>query len=906
MSANSVSELANPVTHRISQAAIEGVPVVFPSELAADYWRRYLLLTGVLTAVREDQFLSWDRFKEQAFELRTERLPVNTVWRELFVRQILRENAESTFLRWIVRPEHAGNAGGFARLIGRTLPALRAFEAVDPHESAASWLTGLKTDLSHISHRYTHFLDEYGLYEPRWLATAPAFTGGDYLLVMPELAEDWPEFAGALAACPVVPVPAASPPPMDWFRNSRLELREVMLGIGALLDAGTPADQIVLTVCELDELRPRIEEMARRLSVPVSFAAGVPLTRSAAGRLLRAMQEVVQSGFSAEALKSLLLAPAVPWRAYGANAEAVLNGIRVGAIGGSERCDERWRRIPPGPSRDLIDLLRRALPGIVNAPNARELRLRYLRFASEVFDSDSWNPDDERVLQRAVEELRTLARLEQEHGITVPDPFRFWLERLETTSYVPAGRERGVTVAPYRVGAAMYPAHHFVMNAHNGGVSVRVDPFPFLSEAQREQIGDQLGGRELSELFVRAYAVSGAAVHISGSRETFGGPVLPPGPFVIHDAIQSAEPHHHDLWEQELNWDAAAEKLPAYALQRDGAAAYAEAEGRTGPDYTVHEIDDSQLRDLLLDAQRPEGQAQMLLFSSRSLETYFSCPFGYLLERPLKLSEFDFSIDPDSPRETGTLYHDTLERFFAELGEQGRRFEAERLAEYQQRVHDLLQERLAQMHGMIPAEAHAARVELYRRVLDRVLQLDTRVMNGHLPQYVEAWERTTIEAEQVVLVGRIDRVSRAENGTLTLVDYKKGKAPARRAVNAGSETPTGVAQLPYDQRIEEALALESVQVALYLMLLQAHGERVTTAAFVSLEKQGLIPVICDPDDPVEGKPMMSRERMTEVQQLLRDRIRLMAASLRAGDYRCGERCHSCPFRGVCRAGFVVR
>lgn len=904
MSAKPVSGLANQVQSSIVQALTHGSAVVFPSELAAQFWRRRLLATGVLRVVREDRILSWDRFKEQAFDLRTDQAPVNSVWRELFVRQVLEKNADQPFLTAIVPPAYADNAAAFRQLIGRTLPALRAFVALEEASGDGGWLRALAGDLNSIYERYRAFLTDHGLYEPRWLAAAPAFLGGSYLLVFPELAEDWPQFADALARCDTVPVPDPAPDTLVWYENSRHELRSVFSQIGLLLDAGVAAADVVLTVCDLDEMRPRVAEQARLLGIPVSFAAGIPLSQSLAGRLLRAMQEAARSGFAVDALKPLLLTPAVPWKHYPTNAAAILAGVAAGAVGGTGRRDAGWRRLQPGPERDFTDRLLTVVPSLVQAPSASELRVRYLRFATEFFDADRWNPEDERALQRAVEELRGLAELEQHYSITVPDPFRFWLEQLEQTMYVPTRREAGVTVAPYRVSAGMNPAYHFVINAHQSATTVRVDPFPFLSDAQREQLGERTGARDLTDLFLAGYACSGDSVRFSGSAESFSGPALQPGLFVVSGAAAPPPELAPDSWYHERS----AQWVPAgtvYPLQRAGARAYSLTEGRSGADFTRSTIESEELQASLLSRQSPMRSPGFLLFSAGDLERFFACPFGYLLSRPLALRDLDFSVDTDSPRELGTLYHDTLEAFFKELSASGAPFQESRLDEYAARLRALLAEK-SQRAKMIPPEAHEARLPFYERVVDRVLEIDAHLIDGHVPQYVEAWERVTLPELQTVLVGRIDRVTRSPEGTLTLVDYKKGGTPSARELNAGSRSVTGVRDLPEDARAGEAARLQSVQIPLYVLLLSSHGERVETAALVSLEKDGLVAVMASPDGPVAKKAVMDHQRMEEIQLLLRDRIRQTGASIRDGDYRCADECTACPFRGVCRAAFVVR
>ena len=898
--------LSEPFAQSIFSSSGTRTTIVLPSEIAAEFWRRELIRSGSVRAVREDRIVSWDRFKEHAFDLRTDRRPANRIIRGIFAEQILAENTDGPFLSRIV-PRAAAAAEGFRAHLTRMLPALPRARALETSATRHPGLASLIADLSRIEQRYARFLEAFGLFEPGWLERSPAYRGGDHLLVMPELAEDYPEFARALADVPVMSVPRGDLPELRFYPDSRTELDAALGEIAALLDGGTPPEAIVLTVGDLDRLSDRVRQAAEVVDVPLSFRHGIPLSRSAAGRFFAAFTDVVRSGFSLDAVRRLLLNRAVPWTDYATNAKLVLAGARAGCLGGQAHPDPRWRRVGGSAERGLIDLLMRELPALTSARSAAALRSGLYRLLSRLIDRDRWDPEDERLVERCLEELRTLADLEAT-GLTVNAPYRFWMGLLAERLYVPRTNDRGVAVLPYRVGAALYPDHHVLLNMSSVTTRVSICGYPFLNEAEREEIGDSVADRTMSGLFAHAYAVSGRTVTASCSRTGWDGPALPPGDFVaagrVVDAAGTFSPFR--AWADEEQFGAPPDRI--YRLQRSGSREYASAlRAPSAIDLTEHPIEAPDLVAGTLRAQRHRLRTELISLSAADIDRFRACPFSYLLERPLGIREPDLDVDPDSARDIGSLYHAALEELFRGLHDSGERFDPEHTDDYHDRLLAIVREKSARGPGMVPAFVYTAMESLAERVFARLLEHDARLIADHRIEIVEEWGRRLDLEAGVYLVGRIDRVTRGADGTLTLVDYKKRSVPSGKGQSGDRKEATGVALLPEAGRAEERDRIASVQIPFYMGLLESRGERVSTAAYYSLEEGKAQLVIADGQDGT--KPVMSRERMEEVMVLVDDMVRETARRLVRGDYRCaagGAPCGGCAFRGVCRSRFVVR
>ncbi len=917
-----MGDISKSLTRQIIDAVDARRSVVFPSEVAAAFWRREAVRTGTRRAVREDLVLSWDRFKETAFDLRTDLLPANQTIRAVFVARLIAENARSPFLRWLIPEAFADRATGFGPSIARALPSVRA--ATGLPASASARVAGLVADAREIDRRYQGFLDKHGLYEPRWLATSPAYRGGDHLLVFPELAEDFPDFEPAVAHLPRVAVPAERLPAVGRHADARAEVDSLLDRIARLLDDGVPADRIVVTVCDLDALRLRLSHAAELAAVPLSFRQGLSLDASAPGRLFTAMGDLVADGFGVESLKPLVLNRAVPWNDYTVNGELVLAGVAAGCIGGRSRPDPRWRaidekRYPRAPA--MIRAMESDITAIVSAKTATDLRSRLNGFLSRAIDRDGWHPDDQAIVERSLEELRSIADTESRLGVTVPDPFQLWLSRLREQRYAPRRAASGVAVLDYRVGAGVCPDYHFVINAHHAAMSVRIPRFPFLGDVDRDALGPAGEDRDLSREFAAAYAASGASVCFSFSSVGHDGPSLPPGLFISDRLIDDAPapPRSPYRVEEGLTGLApgvdlsavAGEMTAALPLQADGVREYTATIGPAGLNAMTDPIGDDALVSALVARQADTGDAVTLRVSASDLESFRGCPFSYLLQRPLGVGELDLTIDPDSARDIGSFYHRLLERFFEELHDEGSRFDPSRTDDYVERLELIAAEPATRPSGMVPGFVYDAMARRASRVASALLTIDSALIPGHSPEYVESWRSSHDDALDVKLIGRFDRITRSPDGSLTLVDYKKRTVPTGTSQSGGSKDPVGILDRALPDRLEAAAAITSMQIPFYVRLIEASGEHVGAAYYYSLEEGSALPVYAEASagDDAPGsikRVVMSRERMEEVIGLMNDALAQMVYRIRSGDYRCGKECDGCRYRAICRTGFVVQ
>ena len=902
MSEPFVPLLREAYSRELTHALERGQTLVFASQIAADFWRRHLVTAGAAVALREDRFVSWDRFKENAFDLRTDALPANESIRTLFSANLLRENASAPFLDALVPRAYASQSEPFVARISRILRSVPRAADLASFRASHAWLDRILSDLRQIDERYRAFLNDHDLYEPAWLARAPAFLGGDWFLAFPELATDYDEFAAAIASVPRLTVPDEPLPVLEIHRDTQLELESVFARIAALLDEGNPPEEIVLTVGDLPRLRPRLVELSSLSAVPLSFRQGTTLAESSIGRFIRALIEADATGYSMDTMKRLVLSRAVPWAHPDDHPRAVERAVRFGLLGGERDTRDGWARI--AAEMPSVLAMNRACQSVALASSARDLRTSVLAFLGSALDQDGWDPENERVLQRCMQELRDLADLESRLGTNVPNPAQFWLSRLDATMYVPKGGERGVPVLPYRVGAGIPPAYHFVVNAHAGSIAVRETRYPFLSNSEREQLGDSIADRDMTELFVRAYAVSGEQVVVSSASRSWDGPQLPPSPFVAAGATAPAEHSGTPLerWRTEEEQEFAVSGT-IYGLQSRGATEYVRMSGRKGPDLTVSPIERDGLADAAAAALVYEAQPDLIRLSSSALHQFIACRFGFLLSNVLGVEELELEINPDDPRRLGTLYHDLLNTFYQGLREDDSTVDPSRASEYESAFSSLLHQAQSRRHGMVPRLGIAALEERMLRAFRTVIDHDADLIAGHHIRSSEKRDEVEADLLGAALVGRLDRVSVDPKGQLTVVDYKRNELPKKVAQKGGSADAIGLRDMEESARVADRDAISSYQIPFYVLLLELSGYGVGSAAYYSLEGGNADIVF---DDAGESRTIMSRARMDEVIDHLRSRIAGLVSDVRSGTYSCQDNCDGCAFRGICRNRFVVQ
>jgi ATP-dependent helicase/nuclease subunit B len=152
-------------------------------------------------------------------------------------------------------------------------------------------------------------------------------------------------------------------------------------------------------------------------------------------------------------------------------------------------------------------------------------------------------------------------------------------------------------------------------------------------------------------------------------------------------------------------------------------------------------------------------------------------PFAFYARKMLRLSALDV-IDADpSPAWRGTAVHDVLEAWMKEDD-----CDPEKL---RPRAEALLAESSA--HPLMRALWQPRLLEAIDWIAEKVAE---NKQAGRLPLKAEAWGE--IEIAGVTLQGMADRIDRAADGSLVILDYKTGTPPGPKAVAEGYSMQLGL------------------------------------------------------------------------------------------------------------------
>lgn len=924
-----------PIGDHIARAlADRAVRFVFPSAVPALFWAQDAAERSG-EPVDVSRFVAWDDFKAATLSAdRGDAAAAGGAARTLFAASLLEENAAAAaagapLLLELISPAHARTYGPFIPGLARMLPAL------DGVVRRSSEQAGLRepyfSDLAAIRERYGIFLERYRLYEPSWNRTPFRPSADRWVLLFPELAEDWQDYAAELEGRPevrIIPLDRIAPPPfpagtdpekvaavlgkaagrLTRFADAREEVRRLALTVRALLDeGGLGTEDIVLSVPDLEEYAERLAREFSLLDIPISLRRGRSLAEYPGGRLFAALAACRSERWSFRSLKELLLDGAYPWKERERITALMDFGLRYRCVSGYrdggrevDVWEETFKRQGYGELSAFYGKLKRGILSVLSARSFADTRRKLLEFTTDFLVREEFAPEVDAIYSRSLKVLALLSETEERlAGLKVPSPYDLFLAALREERYVFREDAPGIAVYQYRVAAGIGPAVHLLPGMTQEAATVRSDGAPFLREDRKGRLG--LEEKDLSEPFIRAYALSGAVVGFSAPDRTFSahsvphrtlsGPPFPP-PLQADELPQAADPLEHERRAPRIEGLRGTE--PA-STQRRGrkAAEIIRAADRTA-DLRTNPLEDAEAaRRLRTRLAERDGDRKL---SPTDLNDFLACPFSWLLRRGLGIQDKQTEIETVDQRDLGTLYHRILERLFRRIAAEETRFRADRLGRYLEFLEEELDAALAEgaaregafqesVYGMLRTRLSAS--------LEAYLEKDAPLLDGCAILGAEHPLRRDYPEIGTALSGIADLVLRSNDGTLALVDFKTGLMPA-------------AADLVGD----EGEAPANLQMAAYIRMLEGEGsERVEQARFYSLDNRDYRRVVAA-EGPKRSNSLLPlpRQEYQGAVDAVDAVLRSCASHLESGFYPvpppAGRQvCASCAVTSVCRIVF---
>jgi RecB family exonuclease len=635
---------------------------------------------------------------------------------------------------------------------------------------------------------------------------------------------------------PPQPLPEASDLTLLRSAGARAEAEAIAAEVSRLVHAGAAPDQIAVALRDPGRRGPEVEAALEANGIAAALEAEVPVASTSVGGALVALLETAFGTGRAADLLRYLRGPS----GYSpARVDWLERAIRRERIGDAETALARWRGEEGEDPRDL----RRLREAAAESPAALCAAVAGLAgtMASRPFrtgeDGPRLGPGDGLELRAAgaiAAALSDLAAL----GPLAPAPerlaetvgaldFRVWSGPVE-------GRVR--IASPYRLRAARFD--HVLVGSLQDGEFPRRDRGgdPFLSEAQREQLGlDPRRDTEAEERYLFGVCLAlprrrlflsyrdsdenGAAESRSPLLEEVRTLIAPPAADDGADPVEAAITRVRGLADvvaplaEAPSEDELARALAAHGPGADpktllssvgvdkGLVASLEARLQRARRAAVAARAPGPLTNPAVLASLAAGEA----YGGTTLEQFDECSYRWFAGHELDPQPLDPVPDP---LVQGGLFHAVVEHLYRERPGGDALPRPASLPLWNERARALLVEQLAEREiGGHPAErAMARRVE---RLLERFLGEEAaRDTGGFEPWLLEARFGIGEEAERPALDlggwglhGAIDRIDRAPDGRAFVHDYKL----------AASVTPLA--------KFEERAKL---QLPLYLLAAQIH------------------------------------------------------------------------------------
>ena len=639
---------------------------------------------------------------------------------------------------------------------------------------------------------------------------------------------------------PPEPLPERSDLTLLRSAGTRAEAEAIAAEVSRLVHAGTPPDEIAVALRDPGRRGPEVEAGLEANGIAAALEAEVPVaTTSVGGGIIALLETAFGSGRAADLLRYLR----GPSGFSPGRVDWLERAIRRDRIEDAETALARWRGEEGENPRDLTRLreataespaaLAAAVGGLAATMASRPFRTGE--------DGPRLGPGDGLELRAAgaiAAALTDLAAL----GPLAPAPerlaetvraleFRVWSGPVE-------GRVR--IASPYRLRAARFD--HVLVGSLQDGEFPRRDRGgdPFLSEAQREQLGlDPRRDTEAEERYLFGVCLAlprrglflsyrdsdenGAAESRSPLLEEVRATIAPPPPADgTADPVETAITRERGLADviaplaEAPSADELARALAAHGPSADPAAllaavgigagdpAAAEVRGASSESGRAASANHAALVASLIDRLRRARRAEhasrapgpltnpavlallaaVEAYGGTTLEGFDECSYRWFAGHELDPQPLDPVPDP---LVQGGLIHAVLERLYRERPGGDPLPRPASLAAWTERGRALLTEQLAEAEvGGHPAErAIARRVE---RLLERFLGEEAARDNGGFEPWLlearfgigEEAERPALDLGGWGLHGAIDRIDRDPEGRALVLDYKLASSVTAR------------------------------------------------------------------------------------------------------------------------------
>lgn len=926
---------------------------VFPSRIASRLWfQKSLSITGLGT-VPSENYMSWDGFKESCLVSKATSLsPVSNTVRRIFAQYISRLNSEKAkdgklLFKSLIPEDYAETGAVFSEWIAGILPQLDHFEKRYADKGSDVSNDDEMRDYLFLKNEYADFLKRNSLFEPSWISSEFYSYQKKYIIIYPELMEDFGEHAELLKQQEEISyIPCSKfnqkKNLIDVYKNSRSELKNTALQIEKLLSEGVRADEIAVSVPDIENYAAYIKREFYLRGIPAEFRSGFKLGLEQAGKLFSLIYDCVKNNFAFEFIKPIVLNKHIPWKDR-EGAEALID------YGVKNNCAVSWKENKEDTvykniwiesfkinyERDEIEVEQKkkardwfysfyyAVNRICESKTFADLQKNYFLFRKDLIDENLFSEKDNAILGRCISCLQELLYLEDKFEAYMPvDRFKFFISELDKAIYVPQNTGLAVSIFPYRVAAATPFNYHFILNCSQDHTNIIYNKLSFLRKDKRDALG--VFETDASSYFFEAYTESPNTV-FSFSPHNFNSYLIINNLFEISEdeEIKNAERVNKKI-EELKSYDSflldypeekeeASEKTSAiYKVQKNAASTFSTLKRKKDFSYLQNSYDgiSEELNSYMEENLFKEGALKL---SQTDLKIFTECPVLWFLEKVLSVFSENYDAGIFDARNIGNLSHNVLEVLYKEIGSTDKYFNSKNLDTYIERaslIFDDLAEKSMDFRGALAKPFIQSLKKRVMEAVNFVLESDASLLDGYAPKWVEEW--IEMENDGILYRGKIDRASFPQDERSgVIIDYKTNNMPTYSSYGKKNSSA-------------EEIELTDFQIPMYIFLAESKLKRdlkketesfetIEHAWFLSFVQQKINKVVNDNEViPVtrSGSERSREDFQSSIDAFINEAERF-AEQVKTQDFTkpstlSFETCSTCGFKHICRTAYSVK
>jgi len=900
-----------------------GAIFVFPSQDSADSWAQALVKSGACRAVALDRFFGFEHFLRHCTTLqeRGGRRILQPVDKWVWALEVLNAQEDSpgkAFSLKRVLPSAEASTTQLSRLVG-LIPCLYEVEALRKDQRQTlpyGFLQEEFEELDLLAHHYRNYLEQNHLLDGHMAPLAlPSGTEVRAYGLKAEFAQlgfvegAWrgsegsrlvfPDITSRGEGCPAVGAHIFFP--YYEFDSFLTEIEAVLTEISTLISEGHDPEDIAISVCRLNVQKAAwIRQTAEAFGIPVSVRWGEPLSLTAFGRLLRAIQNAAREGLTLDSIDAFCAIESIKSRnpdGWNALRHTALRAHIPSPSPDAAYVHRLWKEseqigLCTPECAQMYERLWRDISDIVAAESFSCLYGRVLGFLEHWVDTSRFSAEarTDRPMRMALDELQSWVERETVLRLGPFMPFELYMMALNAKSYIPLLEENAVHVYDYRAASGLAAIVQYVIGASHAGLAFSLGNQSALPPELSAVAGPTMD----------ADVVEILAMHSIGRTEYS----------FAREGLEGYEVAHPLFGPPSKK---ATKKMLPLRPSRDSP----ERDAMTHSYANPHPVDPEVSARFLQATQSFDFEKNLAVFSPHSLKDRVRCAFRWFAQR---IDLVDIYANDDTARIIGEFLHATYQRTVRSLPRDLSESEApaQFCKAFEAAARTALEKIFAE-HGPGLRPTLQTLIDRARHRLGELWLFERTAFPNYAREGFEMPVSYTFEHEGALFNGRIDCIfSRIDEslGNLScyvIVDYKKNRIPSVSEMRLRAQESeqddlesTGGAE---PENGGGGLTVKEIQIPSYALMLEMSGGIVEGALYWSIEKAEAVAYLRPPAAISVRHAYIRREDTASVRAAILDMLARAAGAVQRGELldpaSDRETCSDCAFKPLCRYWYFL-